>query len=93
MHADTKCAREPLDIAADASHVARAMAPSSKHHARPPWRPKARHVPALVVAFFASIVLLRPWLNSSSDVRVLAAAAWIAFVAIVTVVTAVRAVR
>ena len=69
------------------------MARSSSHRAPPPWRPKAWHVPALVVAFFTSIVVLRPWLNGSSDVRVMAAAAWLLFVALVTVFTAMRSAR
>ncbi len=50
-------------------------------------------MPALVLAFFASIVVLRPLLNSTSDARVIGAAVWILFVASVTVITAVRAVR
>ena len=73
--------------------VAPPMTRSSHPHARPPWRPRPWHVPALVVAFFASIVVLRPLLNSTSDARVIGAAVWILFVASVTVITAVRAVR
>jgi hypothetical protein len=59
----------------------------------PPWKPGLRHVLGLVVAFFASIVLLRPWLNAASDVRVAAAALWLLFVAVVTVRTAMLSVR
>jgi hypothetical protein len=47
----------------------------------------------MVVAFFASIVVLRPWLNAASDVRVAAAALWLLFVAVVTVRTAMLSVR
>lgn len=61
--------------------------------APPPWKPGLRHVLGMVVAFFASIVVLRPWLNASSDVRVAAAAAWLLFVAVVTVRTAMLSVR
>jgi hypothetical protein len=47
----------------------------------------------MVVAFFASIVVLRPWLNAASDVRVAAAVLWLLFVAVVTVRTAMLSVR
>jgi hypothetical protein len=58
-----------------------------------PWVPRPRHVLALVVAFFGSIVVLRPLLNGESDARFLASAAWLFFVAFVTIRMAIAAVR
>ncbi len=58
-----------------------------------PWKPSARHVLGLVLAFFASIVVLRPWLNGASDASFVASAAWLLFVALVTLRVAMLSVR
>ena len=81
-----------VDKPRPAPHVAARMPPIRTDPPAPTWRPRAWQVLLLVVAFFFSIVILRPWLNGASDAHVIAGAAWILFVAVVTVLAAVRAV-